>query len=78
MKHNAHIGYVYFKDDTQALAAAQQFANGRYGLYYRRSVLLELVDMLRNEAPVYLHWIPEGTNNTRISTTAELVGEEEM
>ncbi len=34
--------------------------------------------MLRNEAPVYLYWIPEGTNNTRISTTAELVGEEEM
>ncbi len=75
--NNAHIGYVYFRDDTQPLPAAQQFANGRYGLYYRRSVLPELVDMMRNEAPVYLHWVPEGTNNTRISTTAELVGEEE-
>ena len=73
----AQIGYVYFRSGTQPLPEARQYPNGRYALYYRREVLSELVDMLRNEKPVYLHWVPEGTNNTRISTTPELVGEEE-
>lgn len=75
--NNSHIGYVYFRSGTQPLPEAKQYSNGRYALYYRRSVLSELIDMLRNEKPIYLNWIPEGTNNTRISTTAELVGEEE-
>ena len=75
--NNAHAAYVYFRGDSQPLPAAKQYSNGRYALYYRRSVLPELIDMLRNEKPIYLHWVPEGTNNTRVSTTAELIGEEE-
>ncbi len=75
--NGAHIAYVYFRSDSQPLPEARQYTNGRYALYYRRSVLPELIDMLRHEKPIYLHWVPEGTNNTRISTTAELVGEEE-
>ena len=75
--NDAHIGYVYFRGDTQPLPAARQYSNGRFALYYRRSALADLIDMLRNEKPIYLHWVPEGTNNTRLSTTAELVGEEE-
>lgn len=75
--NNAHIGYVYFRSDSQALPEARQYASGKYALYYRRSVLPELIDMLRNEKPIYLHWVPEGTNNTRISTAPEPVGEEE-
>jgi hypothetical protein len=73
----AHIAYVYFRGDSQALPQARQLPSGQYALYYRRSVLPELIDMLRNEKPIYLHWVPQGTNNTRISTTVELVGEGE-
>ena len=69
--------YVYFRGDSEPLPTAQEYSSGRYALYYRRSVLPELIDMLRNEKPIYLHWVPEGENNTRLSTTAELVGEEE-
>lgn len=72
-----HVAYVYFRSDAQSLPEAKQHSNGRYALYYRRSVLPELIDMLRNEKPIYLLWVPEGTNNTRISTTKELIGEEE-
>ena len=73
--NNSHVAYVYFRGGSQPLPEARQFANGRYALYYRRSTLPEIIDMLRNEKPIYLHWVPEGTNNTRISTTPELVGE---
>lgn len=73
----AHIAYVYFRSDSQPLPQARRLPGGQYALYYRRSVLPELIDMLRNEKPIYLHWVPEGTNNTRISTSAEQVGEGE-
>ncbi len=73
----SHIAYVYFRSGSQPLPQAQQLPSGQYALYYRRSVLPELIDMLRNEKPIYLHWVPEGTNNTRISTSAEPVGEGE-
>ena len=75
--NNSHVAYVYFRGDSQPLPEAKQYSNGRYALYYRRSVLPELVDMMRNEKPIYLHWVPEGTNNTRLSTTSEFVGEGE-
>jgi hypothetical protein len=73
----AHVAYVYFRGDAQPLPAACQFADGKYGLYYQRSALPEVIDMLRNEKPIYLHWVPEGTNNTRLSTQVEMVGEGE-
>jgi len=75
--NNRHVAYAYFRSDSNPLPEARQYTSGKYALYYRRSVLPELIDMLRNEKPIYLHWVPEGSNNTRISTSAELVGEEE-
>jgi hypothetical protein len=73
----AQIGFVYFRGDTQPLPAAGQTADGKYQLYYRRSALADVIDMLRNEKPIYLHWVPEGTNNSRLSTGVEMVGEGE-
>ncbi len=74
---DAEIGMVYFREDSQPLPPAKQFPNGKYALYYRRSIFPELIDMLRNEKPIYLHWVPEGNHNTRISTQPEMVGDEE-
>jgi hypothetical protein len=39
---------------------------------------VDACDLLRNEKPVYLIWEPEGVNNSRISTLAEVVGEGEL
>jgi hypothetical protein len=41
------------------------------------SDMFNVVDMLRNESPVYLVYVPEGNNNTRLSTDKEPVGEGE-
>ena len=76
-KHNTHIGYVYFKSDGNPLDAAKVFSNGKYALFFRRSLFTDVIDMLRNESPVYLHYVPEGENNTRLSTSPEPVGEKE-
>jgi hypothetical protein len=75
--NNAHVACVYFRGGSRPPPEAKQHADGRYALYYRRSVLPKIIDMLRNEKPIYLHWVPEDTSNTRISATAELIGEEE-
>jgi hypothetical protein len=75
--NRAHIAYVYFKSGPQPLPSAQQLPSGKYALYYRRSALPEIIDMLRNEKPIYLHWVPQGVNNTRLSTSPEPVGEGE-
>lgn len=69
--------YMYFHDGPQALNAAVHSGNNYY-VYYRYSDLPNIIDMLRNEKPVFLHYVPEGTNNTRISTASEPVGEGEQ
>ena len=74
---NGVIGYVHFSGGDRALLEARRFDNGRYLLHYRYSELDDIVDMLRNEKPIYLIYQPEGTNNSRISTTSEPVGEGE-
>ncbi|KJR99206.1 MAG: hypothetical protein VR65_17535 [Desulfobulbaceae bacterium BRH_c16a] len=68
--------YMYFYGGTQALLAASKSGN-KYYVYYRYSDLTNIIDMLRNEKPIFLHYVPEGANNTRISTTSEPVGEGE-
>lgn len=69
--------YLYFQSGTQPLPAASKSGNNYY-LYYRYSDMANVIDMLRNEKPIYLYYIPEGTNNSRISTTSEPVGEGEQ
>ena len=72
------IGYVSFTAGTEPLDEARLSQDGKYLLFYRYADLQVLVDMLRNEKPVHLIWVPEGTHNSRISTLPEAVGEGEL
>lgn len=70
---------VWFVEDTTAdLPAAQQVAPNYYAFYYHHSQLTHLIDMLRNEKPIFVFFNNDsGFNNSRISTTDEPVGEGE-
>ena len=70
-----YLGGAFFGNSDEPLKPAEQFPSGVYGLYYHNRDLPVIIDMLRNEKPVYL--IYNGPDNTRISTTAEPVGEGE-
>lgn len=74
---NSFLGYLNFMSDGCQLPPADK----RYKLfyfYYHFSDLPIIVDMLRNEGPVYIFYMDENKENCRISTTMELVGEGEM
>lgn len=73
----AQLGYVHFRsgDEALPLPEASKLPDGKIILYYRYADLPVLVDMLRNEEPVYLIYV-DGINS-RISTLAEAVGEGE-
>jgi hypothetical protein len=71
-----YLGGAFFSNDDEApLEPAVKHPSGVFGLRYRYADLPVIVDMLRNEKPVYL--IYSGEQNTRISTTSEPVGEGE-
>jgi hypothetical protein len=69
--------YLYFHGGTAALPAAGK-AGSNYYAHYRYEDMSAIIDMLRNEAPISLIHVPEGANNTRLSTSSEPVGEGEM
>jgi hypothetical protein len=72
-----YLGGAFFSDDpNRPLDPAVKYPSGVYGLYYRMSDMPVVIDMLRNEQPVYL--IYDGEQNTRLSTTEEPVGEGEV
>jgi hypothetical protein len=74
---NGYIGFLAFMGGDQALPSARKYPEGWYGLYYRYDAFNDIVDMLRNESPVYLIYNPVGSHNSCISTSEEIVGEEE-
>jgi len=67
-----------FKPDSVNLPQQYQGSDGIYRVFYHRSGLSDVIDVLRNEKPVYFHyWFPDG-QNTHIGTSAsEPVGEGE-
>jgi hypothetical protein len=70
------LGYLNFIADGAALPKPEK-KDGIYYYYYHYKDLPVLVDMLRNEKPVFLFY-NEGVNgNCRISTSMEPVGEGE-
>ena len=69
--------YLYFHGGTSVLSPASKIGSS-YFLHYRYEDMPAIIDMLRNEAPISLIYVPEGTNNTRVSTSTEPVGEGEM
>ena len=67
-------------DVTRAeLPAAAQVAPNYYAFYYHHHQLAHLIDMLRNEGPVYVFFNNDnGFANSRIATIDEPVGEGEL
>lgn len=68
----------FVENEAGDLQAAQQVAPNYYAFYYHHSQLDHLIDMLRNENPVYVFFDNNnGFDNSRISTTFEPVGDGE-
>ena len=75
---NTMVGSLWFVKEPGALPTAQQ-AGALYLLAYSYADLPVIVDMLRNESPVYLIVDPAGDAvNWRVSTFEEPVGEGEL
>jgi len=72
---SGYLGAAYFSTEDEPLRPAEKFSNGSYGLYYDYQELQIIIDMLRNEKPVYL--VYNGELNSRLSTTEEPAGEGE-
>lgn len=68
---------IHFLEGVASLPPAKKESDYQYMLYYPYSDMVNIVDMLRNESPVHLVYVPEGNNNVRLSTDKELVGEGE-
>lgn len=71
------LGYVNFLTDGCVLPKSVK-TSGLYFLYYHFSALPVIVDMLRNEKPIYLVFQDSPNNTCRISTSIETVGEGEV
>lgn len=71
--------FVWFvEDESLDLPPAQKMSTNHYAFYYHHSQLQNIVDMLRNEKPIFVFFNDDnGYNNSRISTTHEPVGEGE-
>lgn len=73
--HSTVVAEIFFVHDDSPLPRASRTHGGRYLLYYHRSALPGLIDMLRNERPIYLTWV-DG-ENAALSTGFEMVGANE-
>lgn len=73
------VGHIEFQDDSATLRKSQ--GNDKsVNTYYRRSMLPHIIDMLRNEEPLYWWWnidISGKIISVGISTSTEPIGEEE-
>lgn len=68
-------GVLRFRDEKGDGEAAKHTGGAVY-LWYRRALFPSIVDMLRNENPIYLLW-DEASGQGYISTSTEPVGEGE-
>jgi hypothetical protein len=71
------IGQLQFYPDGSQLPA-DKMSNGQVNLYYHLEDFENIVDLLRNEKPMYLIWTGSGAGwENAIMTTSEPVGEAE-
>jgi len=70
------LGYIHFMANGTALPKSKKLS-GLYYFYYFENQLNSIIDMLRNEKPVYLIFVDDDSNNCRLSTSMEPVGEGE-
>jgi hypothetical protein len=69
---------AYLRPEGEELPKAYEDVDlGWYRLYFHRSALPELVDLLRHERPLFVHFWEGAGNNTHIATDREPVGEDE-
>ena len=73
---SGYVGAAYFAAGDDPLRMAEK-TPGAILLYYRYEELPVIVDMLRNESPVYLLYYDTAPINSGISTTMEPIGEAE-
>jgi hypothetical protein len=74
-KNKKIIARVLFAGDSRPLPENRGHP-GYYSIYFRFSALPPIIDMLRNEKPVYFDW-EEKEKRGHIKTSKEPVGEEE-
>lgn len=76
---NKEVATAYFRPEEGDLPQTHKDSRGKFRMYFRRSYLFDLIDLLRNEKPIYVHfWNKSGNNfNTHIATTKEPIGEDE-
>ena len=68
----------FVEDDAASLPEAHEVTPNYYAYYYHHRQLPHLIDMLRNEKPIFVYFNNQnGFNNSRISTTDEPIGEGE-
>jgi hypothetical protein len=70
------LGYLHFMADDFVLPKSKKLS-GLYYFYYHESQLPSVIDMLRNEKPIYLIYVDDESNNCRLTTSIEPVGEGE-
>ena len=69
---------AYIRPEGETLTKAYKDpADGRIRMYFHRSDLPAIVDLLRHESPVYVHFWEGPGDNTHIATGREPVGENE-
>jgi hypothetical protein len=72
-----YIGQLIFKPNGSALPA-DNMSNGQINLYYHLDDYKNVIDLLRNEGPMYLLYSGSGSGfENGIKTTGEVVGEGE-
>ena len=73
---DGYLGAAAFYDDDFTLPPATLYSSGVIGLNYHMSDFPLILDMLRNEKPVYIEY--NGDLNSRLTTSGEPVGEGEV
>ncbi len=73
---SAFLGYAHFLADGSVLPKATKKFN-LYNLYYHQKDLPAVIDMLRNEKPVFIIFADDDHKNCRITTVQENIGEGE-
>ena len=72
-----YVGQLIFKANGATLPP-DNLTGTQVNLYYHLDDFDNIIDLLRNEKPMYLLWGGSGSGNENgIKTTAELVGEGE-
>ena len=68
---------IFIDDPNAALPAAKKVGNNYFEFYFHQHQFPHLIDMVRHENPIYVHYSDSVNNNSRISTSNEPIGEEE-